>query len=286
MNNEYISINDIASEIYDHPLMQDISMERIVRDTIELMKVTNSPTLFDNREAMLHVHKHKATLPCDYYDVNQVVLFNSMSEFECTNHSNIELLDILKQKLSRAEDADEIKNLHLEIMNVEKILRDSAHLYITNTLSMPTRVAVKPATSTFSPMSTPGIDLIYKIQGRTLTTSLPEGDLIISYKAIKIDSEGYPMIINNASFIRALKAYIKKNWFSILFDEGKINGNVLDNAQREYYAYIGQAQASLLDFNEEKAEVISRILNNPYIDAYEWNKTYRDLNKANALKLH
>ena len=44
----------------------------------------------------------------------------------------------------------------------------------------------------------------YKIQGDFIVTSLEKGFIKLAYTAIKTDDEGYPMIINDQSFIRAL----------------------------------------------------------------------------------
>ena len=66
-------------------------------------------------------------------------------------------------------------------------------------------------------------DLTYKIQGNIIYTSIEEGEIELSYEAIATDSEGYPLLPDNSSFTRALELYIKKQWFTILFDLGKIS---------------------------------------------------------------
>lgn len=65
-------------------------------------------------------------------------------------------------------------------------------------------------------------DLTYKIQGNIIYTSIREGDIELAYQAIALDSEGYPLLPDNSSFTRALELYIKKQWFTVLFDMGKI----------------------------------------------------------------
>lgn len=87
--------------------------------------------------------------------------------------------------------------------------------------------------------------LTYKIKGNIIFTS-DNHDLDISYTAIKVDDEGFPLIIDNGSFARALELYIQKRWFTILFNSGKINQAVLQNTQQEYAFYVGQAQSDLV----------------------------------------
>lgn len=86
----------------------------------------------------------------------------------------------------------------------------------------------------------------FKVQGDILYTNLREGTLEIAYRAVAIDEEGYPLISEDPVFIRALETYVKKQWFTILFDLGKIQPAVLQNVQQEYAFYVGQAQNKLV----------------------------------------
>ena len=94
----------------------------------------------------------------------------------------------------------------------------------------------------------------YKIQGDRIFTSIKEGDVYLSYLAIPIDEEGYPMIPDNSKFTRALEAYIKKQWFTILFDMGKLQGAILDNTQREYAWAVGAVESEFQNFNLDTAK--------------------------------
>lgn len=102
-------------------------------------------------------------------------------------------------------------------------------------------------------------DLTYKIQNNVIFTSIKEGQIEISYNAIKVDKEGYPMIPNNSSFIQALELYIKKQIFTILFDQGKITQNILQNTQQEYAWYVGQAQRDINMPTIDQMESISNM---------------------------
>ena len=97
-------------------------------------------------------------------------------------------------------------------------------------------------------------DLTYKIQGNLIYTSIEEGEIELSYEAIATDPEGYPLLPDNSSFTRALELYIKKQWFTILFDLGKINPNVLQNVQQEYAWAVGDCQTEFNRLSIDKAE--------------------------------
>lgn len=105
-------------------------------------------------------------------------------------------------------------------------------------------------------------DLTYKIQGNCIFTApLEQGQIEIAYQAMLIDEEGYPLIPDNSSYSRALEAYIKREWFTILFDQGKLNGQVLARADQEYSFYVGQAQSEIIMPTIDQMEAISNMWN-------------------------
>lgn len=98
------------------------------------------------------------------------------------------------------------------------------------------------------------LSLTYKIQGNIIYTSIEKGDIEMAYRAIAVDDEGYPLIPDNSSFTRALGAYIKKEWYSILFDLGKISGAAYNNALREYAWAVGDCQTEFHRLSIDEAE--------------------------------
>lgn len=97
----------------------------------------------------------------------------------------------------------------------------------------------------------------YKIQGNIIYTSLENDTLWVSYLAIDTDKDGYPLIPDNSSFTRALELYIKKQWFTILFDMGKITPAVLDNTQREYAWAVGDCMTEFNRLSIDEMESFS-----------------------------
>ena len=88
-------------------------------------------------------------------------------------------------------------------------------------------------------------ELSFKTQGQVLYVSFKTGDVSVSYKAIPVDKDGFPLLIDNPVFLKALEAYIKREVFTILFDMGKIAPAVLQNTQQSYAWLAGQLQSEL-----------------------------------------
>ena len=86
-------------------------------------------------------------------------------------------------------------------------------------------------------------ELSFKTQGQVLYVSFKTGDVLVSYKAIPVDKDGFPLLIDNPVFLKTLEAYIKREVFTILFDMGKIAPAVLQNTQQQYAWLAGQLQS-------------------------------------------
>lgn len=114
--------------------------------------------------------------------------------------------------------------------------------------------AFTPYTSTDSCSS----QLKYKVQNNVLYTGIPSGEVKVEYQVIPTDDEGLPMLPDNASFLRAIEAYIKKNYFTILVDLGQLHSSVLQNAQQEYAWAVGDCSSEFKRVTFEELSAINK----------------------------
>lgn len=128
-------------------------------------------------------------------------------------------------------------------------------------------------------------ELTFKTQGCILYTSFKEGDIVLSYKAIPIDEDGFPLLIDNSVFLRALEAYIKREVFTILFDMGKIRDAVLSNAQQQYAWLAGQLQSEFTIPSISEMESIKRSWCTLIQRTSQFNEGFRNNGNQEYLKL-
>ena len=128
-------------------------------------------------------------------------------------------------------------------------------------------------------------DLTYKIQGNVIFTSMKEGTIEIAYNAFAIDSDGYPLIPDNSSFISALEFYIKKKHFLILFDQGKISQSVYNNVCQDYAWAVGQAQSDLIRPTIDQMQSITNSLNTLIWRVTEHKSGFVNNGSAEMIKL-
>ena len=129
-------------------------------------------------------------------------------------------------------------------------------------------------------------DMTYKIQGGHIFTSIKEGVIEISYKAILIDDEGFPLIPDNSKFTRALEAYIKLQWFTILFEMGKLQQAVYQNAQQMYAWAVGACESEFQKMSLDKAESFFNSWRSLIPRANEHYTTYNTLGSRQNLKFN
>jgi|SRR5574344_746271 hypothetical protein len=119
--------------------------------------------------------------------------------------------------------------------------------------------ALRYTTDTFhmSPNKSQDSDITYKIQGGIIYTSIETGNIEISYQAIPVDKEGYPLIPDNSDFTRALELYIKVQWYTILFEMSKLPIQVLQNTKQDYAWAVGACESEFQRLSLDKMEAFS-----------------------------
>lgn len=139
------------------------------------------------------------------------------------------------------------------------------------------RVVFRYTTDSFhmSPNKAKVSDLTYKIQGRCIFTApLEEGEIEIAYKALPMDVEGLPLIPDNSAYLRALELYIKKQWFTIQYDLGKITQQAMQKTDQDYAWAVGQAQTEAIKPTIDQMESISNMWNTLIPRAQEHRKGF------------
>lgn len=126
----------------------------------------------------------------------------------------------------------------------------------------------------------------YKVQGRVLYTSFKSGEIDLTYKSISVDDHGFPYLIDNPVFLKALEAYIKKEVFTILFDMGKIQPQVLQHAEQQYAWLAGQLQAEFSIPSVTEMEKLKNMWCSLIQRNNEFSKGFKTLGAVENFKVH
>lgn len=128
-------------------------------------------------------------------------------------------------------------------------------------------------------------DLTYKVQGNIIFTSMKDGIIEIAYRALAVDSEGYPMIPDSSSYIDALELYIKKKCFNVLFDTGKISPQVYNQVCQDYAWAVGQAQSDLVRLSIDEMQSLTNSLNTLVVRVNEHRRGFVNNGSMEKIRL-
>ena len=122
-------------------------------------------------------------------------------------------------------------------------------------------------------------ELTFKTQGRVLYTSIKECTIRLAYKAIPVDDDGFPLLIDNPLYLKTLELYIKKEIYGNLFDQGKLNQNVLNYVEQQYAWNVGQLQSEFTIPSVQEMESIK----NMWTSLLQYNNHFvRDFKYSNS----
>lgn len=193
-------------------------------DFIDMMSVYSQYRL---NISMLNINNFKAKLPNDFKYVD-MVLFSH--ETECGKAKlGLELSEIVyplygedcKVKVTKecqccdsiTVDASEDIQSQFPWIGYSRVVATSAEFrekYFSKFFSIGS--SHRATTNKILGNKTDIIDysITYKIEGDTLYTSAKEGTIVLFYLGKMIDDEGYPMILDNIFYIKAMTAYIER----------------------------------------------------------------------------
>lgn len=126
----------------------------------------------------------------------------------------------------------------------------------------------------------------YSINNNYIFTSLKNGWYTIAYKAIMVDEEGYPMLPADRIFVNALEWYIKYKYFTLLWEDGKIEDKRLENAKQEYSWYVGQLESNAQALSLSKAESLFNSFRTLVPRDNEFSKRFSNTGSKEFIRRH
>lgn len=251
---QYTNIRRVLDNLLEHPLLRDVTVEQAVRYVIRFMCLHGYTKMFQDKSCDIEIHDFRGVMPCDLLSIMQV---RDKKSGIC--------LKAMTDNYPSAMFPPPLPHHHKDLLNnVRKPLHE---LYIP------------PEQMHFEEPS-------FKTQGRIIFTSFPEGCVEVAYKSIPVDEDGFPLLIDNENYLAALEAFIKLQVFTIKFDTGKINANVLQNAQQDYAWRAAELGSEFSTPSVSEAESLSRLHNTMILSAHHFDRGFKNVADREYLKRH
>lgn len=223
---QYTNIRRVLDDLVEHPLLKNLTLEQVVRHTLRFISLHGYPSLYQDKIAEIEIKDYRGLLPCDLISIIQVKDLN-------TGICLRAMTDTFAQGLrSKPREV----NVHKDLLN-----------NIQNEYIPPRKVCAE--------------EMSFKTQGRIIFTSFPVGRIEVVYKAIPVDEDGFPLLIDNETYLNALEAYIKMKVFTVKFDTNNMSAGVLSNAQTDYAWASHLLQSEMTTPSVSEMESITRYLN-------------------------
>lgn len=268
---QYTSIRRVMDNLMDHPLLRSLTLDQVVRYTLRFIGLHGYPRLYMDKVAVVDIKDFRGILPCDLVRITQV---RDLDSCICLRAMTDDF----------AEGLEEHPHPH-----GEDVHRNIQRLY--------DRVQEKPDGKPNGKYD--GIRELYipkqrklyrepsfKTQGRIIYTSFPEGSVEVAYKAIPVDEDNFPMLVDDETYLAALEAFIKVEVFTIKFDTGKISGSVLQNAQQEYAFRAGELECRFKTPSLSEMETLTRVYNTLILSQKHFDNGFRDYGNREYLRRH
>jgi hypothetical protein len=261
---QYVNIRRVLDNLTDHPLLRDLTLEQVVRHTIRFIGLHGLPRMYQDKIVDIDIHEFRGLLPCDLISIIQV---KDLRTGTCLRA----MTDNFTPGL--VPHSPHLHPHHKDLLNnVRDETKDCHHHH-------PKDMYIPPLRRHFEEMT-------FKTQGRVIFTSFPEGKVGVAYKAIPVDEDGYPLLLDNENYLAALEAYIKEKVFMVKFDTGKISAQVLQNAKQEYAFLAGELMEEFLIPSQSEMEALTRSFNTLIPRVREFDKGFKHLGDREWLRKH
>lgn len=253
-NIQYTNIRRVLDDITEHPLLRDVTLEQVIRHTIRFVSLHGYPQLYQDKIDTVDIKDFRGLLPCDLISIIQV---KDLKTDVCLRSMTDTFTPGLRPKPN-------MRNQPKDLLN-----------------------NMKPPVDTYiPPMQEYREEPSFKTQGRIIFTSFTEGKVEIAYKSIPVDEDGFPLLIDNETYLNALEAYIKVKVFTVKFDTGKIQAGILSNAQTEYAwaSHLLQSEMTMPSISE--MESITRMINTLIKPVRLFDNGFKDLGNREYLRNH
>jgi hypothetical protein len=257
---KYTSVKRVIAKVFtdfdlqegDHRLSDMVewvgeALEQINAFPQYRIKVTGK----DN-EPLLEVNNFQAKLPFDFHRLIQVT-YSTAEEGPFyamrTSTGTMEYASEINTEIESNSTDDVVKDADLLVlaMDLYDLTYSAALSKINSEPSTKAKLtALLNTGSNASGGTSQTIDYIYSIQDNWIKTNQRDGYIMLSYQAIPVDSEGYPMVPDSISFLEALYWYIAVKLLYPMWRDGRVRDAVYYDARSNWNYYSKQAYGNAM----------------------------------------
>ena len=125
----------------------------------------------------------------------------------------------------------------------------------------------------------------YTINNSLITTSFKEGEMIMAYKAINVDKEGYPLVPDNVNVQLTVEYYIKYRYLDDMASDEPAIERRKGSDEQLYCWYVGKAQSAATNMTMDEMESFANSMSQMFTNYNQFKHRLKDLGMQEYLKL-
>ena len=218
---KYVSVYEIIEGVYrDSGIKEELDIWDVIEWAGEALELIGAGMTYVELIGEMCVHEHRAQLPCNFHSLEQI----------------------------------SYKGIPLPLCSgtfgaISTTPTDTTTNYIDGEEVNETNFPM-PDTMTGSRGN------CYYINDNFVVTSFEEGCIVMTFKGIKVDKEGYPMMPDHISYKKAVKSYIQTMIDRMWWRKGSLPEAVYRDSQRDWEWYVKQARGAVAMPNLDAMENI------------------------------
>jgi len=124
----------------------------------------------------------------------------------------------------------------------------------------------------------------YTVNNGVIKTSFQTGRVQVSYRALPVDEDGFPLIPNNQKMILAVEYYILYKFLEPLWIIGKISDKAFNHISQQKHWYMGAAGSDLKLAGYDHIEAVMNTINRLIVDSDAHRRFFRNSGQKERLK--
>lgn len=294
MAEQYTSIRTIQDKLARHPLLQGVTLDAVVDYAVDFMRIVGVPNIFINKVVTAETNDHRIKLPCDYIRMVQMRGRHGMYRYATDTFHEMHGRHPRRHGNPCSRSGGMCGGVHYHELHCDGENPPSAehverHLHrrrgeLCDTCGFCNdcdeekwnynSVECVAMLRVVAPEHRAAKGNYYTTQNSVIFLSHRHDVVDISYLAVMTDNEGFPMIPDDSKFIRALVNYIKKEYFTVLFDTGQIQPVQLQQALQDYAWSVGAAQSAAHEMDLPRLEALSNAMHGLINRNNEWDSAF------------
>lgn len=128
-------------------------------------------------------------------------------------------------------------------------------------------------------------DYTYSLNSKYVSVNFETGTIDIIYKAIAVDEECYPLVLDEETLLRCIESYIKWKWYDIMNDMDMISDRKLHKAEVDYMFNVGQADSRLKMPSQDEMETLTNMITQILPSTTEFKRRFEFLGAQEQMRI-